>query len=97
MTTETTTAEQTRATRTAWAVWAGLVAVTLVGGLVTDTDGPGDTLIVVMVLLGLGKTWLIVQYFMEVRDAPPWLQVAVTATVWMLGLWVTLLVLFLRS
>jgi hypothetical protein len=88
-------ADQARATRTAWIVWAALVAVTVTGGLVSDSDGSGDILIAVIVLFGLGKTWLIVQYFMEVRHAPRWLQIVVTG--WMLSLWTTLLVLVLRA
>jgi caa(3)-type oxidase subunit IV len=97
MTTQTTPSEQTRAQRTAWIVWGVLVAATLAGWLLHDADGTdaGQVIVSVIVLLALGKCWLIVQYFMEVRHAPRWLQIATTS--WMVVLCGTLLVLFLRA
>lgn len=91
----TTTADQTRDTRVAWIVWGTLAVVTAVGGVLTDAGNGGTVIIALIALFGLAKCWLIVQYFMEVRHAPRWLQIVTTA--WMVVLWLTLAVLFLRA
>ena len=94
MTTPTTTPDVARETRTAWMVWGSLIAVTLAGWLLTDIEG-GTAIVALIVAFGLVKCWLIIQHFMDVRHAPRWLQVVTTA--WMVVLWVTLLILFLRA
>jgi hypothetical protein len=76
-------------------VWATLVAVTLAGWLLTDEAGGGTAIVALIVLFGLIKCLLIIRHFMEVRHAPHWLQVVTTG--WMVVLWPTLLVLFLRA
>jgi Prokaryotic Cytochrome C oxidase subunit IV len=97
MTTHTTPSDRTRGQRAAWVVWGVLVTATLAGWLLHDADGTnaGKVIVSVIVLLALGKCWLIVQYFMEVRHAPRWLQIATTG--WMVVLCGALLVLFLRA
>jgi Prokaryotic Cytochrome C oxidase subunit IV len=79
-------------------VWLALCVVTIVSGTLahTGTDGAiaASTPITLAVLaIGLIKTRLITQNFMEVRAAPRWLRVAID--VWLIGFWATILTIYL--
>ncbi len=82
-----------RERRAAWTVWAVLVGVTLAGWVLADSTDRGKAIVVLIVLLGIGKCWLIVRYYMETRHAPRWLQVLTNG--WIAVLWLTLLLIFL--
>jgi Prokaryotic Cytochrome C oxidase subunit IV len=87
--------QQQRDRRAAWIVWAVLVAVTLVGWRLADSKDHGKAVVALIVLLGFGKCWLIIRHFMETRHAPRWLQLVTTG--WMAILWLTLLLIFVRT
>jgi hypothetical protein len=84
--------------RTAWVVWAILVASTALAWLLTpghlgSTTHLSSELVPVIVALGMIKCRLIIRYFMEVSDAPGWLRIA--TDVWLAVLWLTLLGIYL--
>ncbi|MFE9327326.1 cytochrome C oxidase subunit IV family protein [Nocardia sp. NPDC052278] len=80
--------------RTIVAVWLVLIAITIILWCLTpdhhDTGNLSDEILVTaIVALGMVKSRLIIRYFMEVRSAPRWLQIATDA--WIVALWLTLL------
>jgi hypothetical protein len=84
--------------RTALIAWAALTAATVLAWLLTPGESQsattlGKELVAAIVVLGLVKCRLIIRYFMEVRHAPRWLQVATDG--WLAVLWLTLLVIYL--
>ncbi len=54
---------------------------------------PSVTITIAVVLLGMIKGRLVIQYFMEVRSAPRWLRIATDA--WLLVLWASVLAIYL--
>jgi Prokaryotic Cytochrome C oxidase subunit IV len=98
MSIQTTTLEPTdqqRSRRTAWIVWAILVAVTLAGWRLADSRDHGKAVVALIALIGFGKCALILWHFMETRHAPRWLQLVTTG--WMAILWLTLLLIFVGT
>jgi len=96
----TTPADQlfTKDKRTVLIAWAALSAATVLAWLLTPGESQsattlGKELVAAIVVLGLVKSRLIIRYFMEVRHAPRWLQVATDG--WLAVLWLTLLVIYL--
>jgi hypothetical protein len=95
VTTQTSPQLRAREERTALIVWGSLVAVTVAGWRLVEAENSGTAVVALVAIFGLAKCWLIVRHFMDVRHAPRWLQIVTTA--WMGILWLTLLVLFVRS
>jgi hypothetical protein len=84
--------------RTVLIAWAALSAATVLAWLLTPGESQsattaGKELVAAIVVLGLVKCRLIIQYFMEVRHAPRWLRLATDG--WLAVLWLTLLVIYL--
>ncbi|WP_280417758.1 cytochrome C oxidase subunit IV family protein [Nocardia carnea] len=78
--------------------WAALTAITLLAWQLTpghtpDPTSTGKELVAVIVVLGLIKCRIILRYFMEIRNAPRWLQLCTDA--WLLVLWAALLGIYL--
>jgi cytochrome c oxidase subunit IV len=74
-------------------VWAFLTTVTIVSWLTARDGGAAHvvnaTVTVVVLLIAAVKTQLVIWHFMEVRNAPRWLQV--TTGSWVIGLFAMLL------
>ena len=79
-------------------VWVAACVFTVVSAIVATVTGDhrGANVVVSLVVLGMGavKAGLILEEFMEVRTAPPWLQR--TARVWLVGLLAVIIVLYLQ-
>lgn len=78
--------------------WAALSAATVLAWLLSPGESQAETtvgkeLVAAVVVLGLIKCRLIIRYFMEVRHAPRWLQLATDA--WLAVLWIALLAIYL--
>jgi hypothetical protein len=85
-------------TRTILVVWIALAAITVIAWRLTpDHVGAASLadreLVTAIVVLGMVKSRLIICYFMEVRTAPRWLQIATDA--WIVVLWSALLAIHL--
>lgn len=68
-------------------VWLSLSVITL-GYLTMDRDGvltPSAAVTASAIVMALGKVYLIVREFMEVRKAPAWLSRLTTACVIVMG------------
>jgi cytochrome c oxidase subunit 4 len=76
--------------------WALLTAVTLISWFVSHAgesgDGSNAAASVTVLSLAAAKVWLIVQNFMDVRAAPPWLRLLTNG--WLVALWATTLVAY---
>lgn len=87
-----------RGKRTVLVVWAALSAATVLAWLLTpggspSATNPGGALVTAIAVLGLIKCRLIIRYFMEVRHAPRWLQIATDG--WLAVIWLVLLGIYL--
>ena len=80
----------------AWLIACVLTVASAVTATVAEGDHGGANVVVTLVVLGMGaaKAWLILDEFMEVRTAPPWLRLL--ARVWLIGLLAALVVLYLQ-
>jgi hypothetical protein len=79
-------------------VWLVLSAVTVVTWLLGHAEqryGRTATTAVAMVVLAIamGKAYLIIRHFMEVRSGPRWLRVFID--VWIVTLWGTIVGIYL--
>ena len=79
-------------------VWLVLSAVTVVTWLLGHAEqryGRTATAAVAMVVLtiAMGKAYLIIRHFMEVRSGPRWLRVFID--VWIVTLWGTIVGIYL--
>ena len=87
-----------RGKRTLWVVWAALSAATvlawlLIPGESQTTTARGNELVAAIAAIAAIKGRLIIRYFMEVRHAPCWLQIATDT--WLAVLWLALLGVYL--
>jgi hypothetical protein len=87
-----------RERRAIWIAWAALVMATVLAWLLTPggsqtTTARGHELVAAVVLLAAFKGRLIIRYFMEVHQAPRWLQH--TTDAWLAILWTALLAIYL--
>src|SRR5689334_8978346 len=78
--------------------WTALSAATILAWLLApgesqSTTALGNELVAGIVVLGFIKGRLIIRYFMDVRHAPRWLQLATDT--WLTILWITLLAIYL--
>jgi hypothetical protein len=60
-----------------------------------SADGNHAVMIVGVLAIAFAKIWLIVRYFMEVRFAPLWLRTLLD--VWIVGVFIMLTILYLKS
>jgi Prokaryotic Cytochrome C oxidase subunit IV len=99
MTTAPGTTRDTKAARRTTVAWAVLIVITVLSWWLApghSGDGPvvaSIPITVVVVLLGLIKSRLIIQNFMEVRTAPRWLRLATDG--WLIVLWGAVLGIYL--
>jgi apolipoprotein N-acyltransferase len=79
-------------------IWIVLCAITIGSWWLSPAHGsrpaaPSVAITTAVMLLGLIKGRLIIQYFMEVRSAPRWLRWSTDA--WLLVLWTSVFVIYL--
>jgi apolipoprotein N-acyltransferase len=85
-------------TRSITYAWIILCAITISSWWLSPAHSgkpaiPSIAITTLVVLLGLLKGRLIIQYFMEVRSAPRWLKLSTDA--WLLVLWASVLAIYL--
>ena len=80
----------------AWGAACALTVVSAIVATVAGADHRSANVVVSLLVLGMGagKAWLILEEFMEVRTAPSWLQL--TARTWLVGLLAAIVVLYLQ-
>ena len=91
-------AARTRPPRTTTYVWLILSAITVISWWLAPGHSGGHAtasvpITAAVVLLGFIKGRMIIRYFMDVRHAPRWLQLATDT--WLTILWITLLAIYL--